>query len=447
MLTSSHTQKAKIELSNRCNLRCIYCRDDQPPIVDMPDQMFAALLDDFQERGVTSIEISGEGELLVCKGWREKCLEMLERGFRLSAITNLSKPIFERDIEILLRFENLMVSFDTAVPEDHERVRRWGKFAVLEDNVAKLRAARKHQDTEAVRLVAACVVCDYNACDLELYAQFCVTHSFDHVLFRAIDTDKNPDMVLRSVSELPPEKLVLARDAYVKASQHMEEARLTATVMPRLLEQLGLVKRADALGEEASQGTVMTRACLDPWNYTLVLADGSVYPCCHYGTIGSLKENTLTEVLEGEPNRKLRERLLSGNLDTLCATCPGRPWTDIASQETEVAAYLAMGQTLATCAQDWQQNNQKVMIYGAGEHTAMLLGQPPMKRVHIMGLIDKNPRLKGLVRFGYSVHSPDALMDLNPDVILISSRAFEQQIALELQERGIPAEKIQRLYA
>jgi hypothetical protein len=67
-----------------------------------------------------------------------------------------------------------------------------------------------------------------------------------------------------------------------------------------------------------------TRDCVDPWTYVEVRVNGDVSPCCARGPVGNLKEASLAEILWGEPIRRLRTELLTGNLDGTCDGCRAR---------------------------------------------------------------------------------------------------------------------------
>lgn len=55
-------------------------------------------------------------------------------------------------------------------------------------------------------------------------------------------------------------------------------------------------------------------------------ADASVRPCCFFEEkLGTLAENTLEEIVEGESFRKLRGELVTGVLRPNCRTCSARP--------------------------------------------------------------------------------------------------------------------------
>ncbi|MBI4879375.1 MAG: SPASM domain-containing protein [Planctomycetes bacterium] len=69
-----------------------------------------------------------------------------------------------------------------------------------------------------------------------------------------------------------------------------------------------------------------TRDCLDPWYLVQIASDGRVKPCCVHSAVGALSQGqTLADILNGPPVRKLRSRLLTGKLDAECQSCNNKP--------------------------------------------------------------------------------------------------------------------------
>ena len=64
----------------------------------------------------------------------------------------------------------------------------------------------------------------------------------------------------------------------------------------------------------------MTRDCLDPWQYVEFRPTGEVGPCC-VRVIGSLVQQNLAQILNGEKVRRLKADLLRGEPDATCRAC------------------------------------------------------------------------------------------------------------------------------
>jgi 2-polyprenyl-3-methyl-5-hydroxy-6-metoxy-1,4-benzoquinol methylase len=87
----------------------------------------------------------------------------------------------------------------------------------------------------------------------------------------------------------------------------------------------------------------------------------------------------------------------------------------------------------------------RVVIYGAGTHTAELWRACPTLASRTVAMVDGNPRLQGHEFLGVRVHSPRELHRLEPDVVVISVRTAEPQIARFLEQEGF-ADRTVRFY-
>ena len=67
----------------------------------------------------------------------------------------------------------------------------------------------------------------------------------------------------------------------------------------------------------------MTRNCTLPWTYINICAHGQVRPCSEFrASIGTLREESLAELLNGPKLRQLRKDLLTGRLsEHRCQRC------------------------------------------------------------------------------------------------------------------------------
>ena len=89
----------------------------------------------------------------------------------------------------------------------------------------------------------------------------------------------------------------------------------------------------------------------------------------------------------------------------------------------------------------WNQAGKKVAIWGAGARAITLLHQVDPDGT-IEWVVDINPHRQGmfLPRVPVQVRSPESLVELKPDVVLISNPAFAEEIEKQAAEFGIDAE-------
>lgn len=71
-------------------------------------------------------------------------------------------------------------------------------------------------------------------------------------------------------------------------------------------------------------------------------------------------------------------------------------------------------------------DNETIIIYAAGEHTRHLINDTNISEKNVLCIVDKNPRKKHI--FGYEIKGLEFINKLKPNVILISSFAYQDEI-------------------
>lgn len=81
----------------------------------------------------------------------------------------------------------------------------------------------------------------------------------------------------------------------------------------------------------------MTRRCLDPWRHLEITASG-LQPCCMIASIAPLEADikSLDEARNGDAFKRLRQQLLSGDLDPRCEMCHIRPSVPVEKLQEQV---------------------------------------------------------------------------------------------------------------
>jgi 2-polyprenyl-3-methyl-5-hydroxy-6-metoxy-1,4-benzoquinol methylase len=86
-------------------------------------------------------------------------------------------------------------------------------------------------------------------------------------------------------------------------------------------------------------------------------------------------------------------------------------------------------------------DGRTVLVWGVGTHTRRLLANNALHPSDISAFVDGNPKFQGRELLGVPVLSPDKLIG-HPEPILISSYAFQTEIAEEIRKRGLRNETI-----
>jgi FlaA1/EpsC-like NDP-sugar epimerase len=76
----------------------------------------------------------------------------------------------------------------------------------------------------------------------------------------------------------------------------------------------------------------------------------------------------------------------------------------------------------------------RVVVYGAGEHTCQLIRQTDILAKNIVGIVDKDAgQFENSSFWGFPVNHPAMIGAIAPNVIVVSSFSFQNQIVNELK--------------
>jgi hypothetical protein len=154
----------------------------------------------------------------------------------------------------------------------------------------------------------------------------------------------------------------------------------------------------------------------------------------------------LSEILTGPTYREFRAGHLSGNLPSICTTCPLAEVVDVPALHEKVSGLMQdLDEIVEQHLDEW--SGKRVLIYGAGGHTRQLLDETRIATIPLLGIVDKNPALHGHYLSGIPVFSVSHTEQLRPEVIVISSLVFQDQIYEQLAFERAQGVQIVRLYA
>jgi len=93
----------------------------------------------------------------------------------------------------------------------------------------------------------------------------------------------------------------------------------------------------------------------------------------------------------------------------------------------------------------WIKKKLAIAVYGAGQHTDVLSRNTDLFSSNLVCVVDRNSSIAAK-HFQVPLVLPHQLPWFNPDLIVISSAAFQEEIASQLADQGIQSENIFRLY-
>jgi SAM-dependent methyltransferase len=93
------------------------------------------------------------------------------------------------------------------------------------------------------------------------------------------------------------------------------------------------------------------------------------------------------------------------------------------------------------------QENKPLLVWGVGTHTLRLLAESSLGQANIIAFVDKNPRYHGCHVLNLPVLAPKALQDYPDAAVLISTRAYQEEIASEIRQKLQCTNEIVRFYS
>lgn len=265
-----------IEITNRCNLKCIMCaREDMTrPIGDMSMEVFQRLINQISDYAEL-VYLHGDGEPLLHKKFFEMVKYAKNKGLRVGLSTNAT-TLNEKTASLLLNsgVDYLILAIDGATAETYETIRVGGNYEKVAKNIRYLLEERQRLKTPVFCLV-----------------QFISMPQNRHEAARFYEMWKpyKPDVI-------------------------------------RIKPLVELIK--------GGTGNSNRHPCIFLWRSLMVDWDGTVFPCCvdtnSVLRLGNVNETPLEAIWNGKMMQKLRQtHALNNQKDIpLCRNCdmylPGR---------------------------------------------------------------------------------------------------------------------------
>ncbi len=282
------------------------------------------------------VHVNGHGETTFLSNWTEPCRVLLNHNLPLMLTTNLAKRFSDEELQTLARMHIIAVSIDTNSRMMMRRLRRKVDLDRIVSNIEQIRrTARLLGKGPLPEIHLSCGLYDQNSLGIEAFAQFAIdlgvrgvgfwnlTHwNNDHFPYELTDVTE-ADRIY-SLDDLTDDALHPRLESIKRAIALLSANQVGVTVNGNFVDLLGrrfdpVPKVIPARSTSLSEG--MTRNCLDPWCYAEVNPNGDVQPCCARPPVGNLATAGLSDILDGEPIRRLRADLLEGHLDSFCANC------------------------------------------------------------------------------------------------------------------------------
>ena len=263
------------------------------------------------------VDLRSQGESTIARNW-EEALEFI-RPFRaqFKLTTNGMKLTPKLCDRLALQQVAITVSFDGATKKTFEDIREGSDFERICKNIRQLsEAQRKHRNPArnlALRMTLQRENLDETADVIRLAHEMGVPV----VHLQPVNTDGDTRELKHH-----PEK---ARRKILEAVEVGRQLGLLEVEVPNFKQLFGgdYSESVESPNDAPLSTALEDTFCNDPWKTINVAHDGKVYACC-YGFmpyLGSLKEQSLEEIWNGERYQDLRRRVNSSDPWPECRVC------------------------------------------------------------------------------------------------------------------------------
>ncbi len=88
----------------------------------------------------------------------------------------------------------------------------------------------------------------------------------------------------------------------------------------------------------------------------------------------------------------------------------------------------------------------RITIYGAGSHTEFLYRYTDIEKCNVSMIVDSNPNKHGQEFLSHTIEPPEHISPDNTDAVIISSRAFQDEIYEQIKGYEDSGIRIFKLY-
>ena len=329
-----------VDVSDECNLRCVYCHQSQPGF--QGKAMSSALLETMQQMIITHPPathafLSSGGETTTLKNWEAIVQRFVGQGVSCAIISNFARLFSPDEVAALASLRETLVSIDTIDAEITKRTRKRSDVRTILFNMQQVKAYCVANRLPCPRFVWNVVGHDLALLHAPSLAAAAVVYRPDHVTVAQMKPIPGLQVQgVRLINILTAEEITACAESLKQGVDLLESNGISVSVNEQLKAELGLT--SGNASHEVPAG--MTRDCLMPWEMFLTHSDGTVKPCCNAEgvTVGRIAPglDPFDHVFNGEQMRMWRKSLMTGQLNSACKSCTSYPTTTRAQLQQRV---------------------------------------------------------------------------------------------------------------
>ena len=271
---------ANIELTNRCNMQCVFCPANNPDVKgyiqrekkDMDLKDFEAILTRYKKY-LDVVSIAWHGESLLHPHFEEIIMLLKKHNVKYCFDTNGS--LVSKYIKIFEDYppEYIEFSLYTVNPEKFKELTKFGDVSLMLDGINKFLEIKKQKKVKTT-------------------------------------------LIIRTMKMFGYEDLIEEVKEYFKG----KDVILTEAILNSWSGRVDIEKFGDAANH-----LFHFQYCFKPFNNCIIGSDLGVYVCCNHEEVpmGYLNESSLEDIWNSEKYQEIRKNILEGNMkeNAICKYC------------------------------------------------------------------------------------------------------------------------------
>ncbi|MEO5357864.1 MAG: radical SAM protein [Nitrospirae bacterium YQR-1] len=308
-LFEPYPQYIEVEVTTRCNLRCIQCEHTywKEPAVDMPFEKFKHIIGQFPN--LKWIGLTGIGESFMHRDF----IKMLHWVKERHVIVELFDTFYFIDEDIArelltINIENFYISLDGATAQTYEKLRVGSDFKRVTENIRTFFRLKREMNLYFPEIIFHFIIHKLNYHEVPQYVDFVAEISensgvaifYSQMLHRYRETE---DMFMKIPDEVIEEAERAGKRHGIKITWNLDVQR---------------------------EKPPMSR-CLE-WIMPFIFVTGDVIPCCvgneanrrdfqRETSLGNIFNQSFKDIWNGRRYKELRKTLKSGGCPAPCVSC------------------------------------------------------------------------------------------------------------------------------
>lgn len=334
-------------VTNRCNLRCVYCPQGSHPDeyhADLTAESFEEIYSFVVEHKIREASMGWYGEITMIDKWWEPIRRLLDAGVQMSTTTNGATILSSDEVATFARFKYIEWSIDTFDVRTLKAVRKKVDVRTIVHNYHLVRSYCLLHDLPLPDIRWTGVLTVDVVDQMPQFVAYAASCGVKKMNFNEVGVYGGAPRRGLSVVDQPDDS------AFESAARKVDEAlaacdrlgiQMSISELPRIAARRRAIASGEKYGlplfrtstpiadvwthnEEVALPPGHTRDCRSPWEEFYLDPKGQVFACCTRGDVMGVAKTKaeLEEVLINDKYRRLRASLETGvGLDPACANC------------------------------------------------------------------------------------------------------------------------------